>query len=94
MLNIPCVREKRRKVEIFMGAMIEEVCELICWKDGEEDRPHKVSRACTCRTCQRSTPEGAVGILSGSNGKGVGFSIWIFNEKSYKHLRKIFGGEK
>ena len=77
-----------------MGALREEVCDLICWDEGEASSPHEVSRPCPCGTCQRGVPEGAVGILSGSNKKGDGFSIWIFDQQSYKHLRKIFGGEK
>jgi len=77
-----------------MGVSVEETTELVCWDDGEKDRPLKVSRPCTCATCATCSPEGALGILSGSDHKGRGFSLWIFEDESYVHLREIFGGEK
>ena len=75
-----------------MSAMVEEVASITCWQ-GEEDRELRAYRYCECGTCQRGKPEGAVGMISGSDLKGRGFTIEVFSEAAYKHLFSVLGGD-
>lgn len=59
------------------------------WPTGEKDRPVNVCRPDICD----DAPAGAVGYLSGSNPKGQGFTIWLFDERVYCLLQELLGGE-
>jgi hypothetical protein len=59
---------------------------------GEKDRPLGVRRPCDCGTCRSSQPPGAVGLLTGSDSEGKGFTVWITDEAVYRSLALLHGG--
>ena len=61
------------------------------WK-GEPNRSLALYRPCACGCDSRDRLK-SVGYLSGSDDDGNGFSIWIEDERIYRGLEAMLGGE-
>lgn len=57
---------------------------------GEKARPIKVYRPCDCATCKRDN-KNQIGFLSGSDGNGVGFTIWLESEEVFQAVATVLG---
>ena len=71
--------------------------ELILWGPNDEldrNRPTRVKRPCPCGCGTRDGFNEGVGSLSGSNKDAAGFTLFIYDEDTYQHLKSIFGGEE
>lgn len=62
----------------------------LVWRKGEKKRPLSLQRPCTCGTCRSVQPEGTVGYITGSDGRGKGFTVWIESEAVYSEVLKAF----
>ena len=56
---------------------------------GAEDRKIEFFDPCGCGCDTRDNPN-LLGYLSGSNDEGEGFTIRVYDEDTYKQMRKIF----
>ena len=54
--------------------------------NGERNRALGVDRPCACGTCSRGTC--GVGYLSYSDASGLGFTIWVEDERIFQALRR------
>jgi hypothetical protein len=55
----------------------------------DHDRPLRLTRPCKCGCDTREAGKG-VGYISGADGKGAFFSIWIQDPKVYEAVRRVF----
>ena len=59
----------------------------ITW-EGEIDRPLQLRRPCSCG-CDGRDGDVGVGYITGSDGRGRGFTVWIEDEDVYKRMEEI-----
>ena len=59
----------------------------IVW-NGEPNRPLSLRRPCECGCDFRDGNHG-VGYISGSDGDGIGFSIWIESETTFQIIERV-----
>jgi len=66
----------------MMGVSVREGCEFV-W-NGERNRQLHTYRPCLCGVCSKGRK--GVGYLSCSDGGGLGFTIWIEDERVFRRL--------